>query len=71
MKKKLASAALFSLISKGLNILSMLLLTPVILGVIGKEQYGLWILILSIIAWFNVLLQDMKIPRLTTMCTRR
>ncbi|OFC70427.1 lipopolysaccharide biosynthesis protein [Alteromonas confluentis] len=54
MKKKLASAALFSLVSKGLNIVSMLLLTPVILDVIGKEQYGLWILILSIIAWFNV-----------------
>ncbi len=55
MKKHFASAAFFSLISKGITVLSMLLLTPVIIDVIGKEQYGLWVLILSIVAWFNLL----------------
>ena len=53
MKKQLANNALFGLMEKGVNIVTVLLLTPYFISVLGDDNYGLWILILSVIGWFS------------------
>ena len=53
MKKQLANNALFGLMEKGVSIITVLLLTPYFISILGDDNYGLWILILSVISWFN------------------
>lgn len=54
-KKRLLSSGLFSLIEKVITVLAMLILTPSIIESIGSEGYGLWLLILSVLAFFNII----------------
>ncbi|MCZ8529765.1 oligosaccharide flippase family protein [Alteromonas sp. PRIM-21] len=54
-KIRLLSSGLFSLIEKVITVLAMLILTPSIIESIGNEGYGLWLLILSVLAFFNII----------------
>ena len=44
---------LFSFFIKGLNILISLLLVPLTINYVDKTQYGIWLTLSSIIAWFG------------------
>ena len=44
---------LFSFVIKGLNIATTLLLVPLTIDYVNKVQYGIWLTLSSIIAWFS------------------
>lgn len=46
--------ALLSLIFRGLSVLISLLLVPLCIHFVGKEQYGIWLTISSIVAWMSL-----------------
>lgn len=48
--KKNVAASLFI---KGLDLLIGILLVPLLLGYLGKTSYGIWLTMLSIVAWFG------------------
>ena len=54
MKNKLLSGSLFRFLERGIVVITSLLLMPYFIKVLGSEQYGLWILILSVMGWFDV-----------------
>lgn len=60
MRKQLLTSSAFRLIERVVVILTSLLLTPYLINVLGEKDYGLWILILSILGWFNVI--DLGFP---------
>ncbi len=43
-----------ALISKGVSILAVFLITPLTLTYLGQEQYGLWIMLYSMITWLTL-----------------
>lgn len=54
MKNKLLNSSIFRFIERGIVVLTSLLLMPYFIKVLGSEQYGLWVLVLSIMGWFDV-----------------
>lgn len=44
---------LFSLIIKGVSIVTSLVLVPLTLGYVNSTQYGIWLTISSILSWFS------------------
>ncbi|AMJ95295.1 polysaccharide biosynthesis C-terminal domain-containing protein [Alteromonas stellipolaris] len=54
-KKRLLSSGFFSFIEKIVVVAAMLILTPSIITSIGSDGYGLWLLILSVLAFFNII----------------
>lgn len=44
----------FNLILKIINIALGLLLVPVLLNILGKEKYGVWVTIFTFIGWLNI-----------------
>lgn len=60
MKKQLLTSSFFRLIEKVVVIVTSLMLTPYLISVLGDKDYGLWILILSVLGWFNVI--DLGFP---------
>lgn len=54
MKKQLFTSSVFRFIEKLVVIITSLMLTPYLINTLGENDYGLWILILSILGWFNV-----------------
>ena len=40
-------------VCKGLSVLISFLIIPITLGYVGKEEYGIWMTISSIISWFS------------------
>jgi len=47
-------------VEKAVVLLTSLLVTPFLIRTLGTNDYGLWILILSILGWFNIL--DLGLP---------
>lgn len=60
MKNQLISSAAFKLLERFTFIVISLLLTPFLINNLGIEGFGFWILILSILGWFNVI--DLGFP---------
>ncbi|GHE89423.1 oligosaccharide flippase family protein [Thalassotalea profundi] len=54
-KKLFLKSSVFRFIERIILVVSSLLLTPYFINVIGAEGYGFWLLILSIIGWFNII----------------
>jgi len=52
---KLLSSSFFRLLENVITVIVSLLLTPYLITVLGQEDYGLWLLILSILGWFNII----------------
>ena len=57
MKKKeqIKTGAIITYISNACNIIISIVLTPIILSLIGKQEYGLYSLVYSIMGYFSVL----------------
>lgn len=53
--EQIKSGAIITYISNACNIMISIAITPIILGLIGKEEYGLYSLIYSIMGYFSVL----------------
>ncbi len=54
-KKLFFTSSVFRFIERIVLVFSSLLLTPYFINVLGADGYGFWLLILSIIGWFNVI----------------
>jgi O-antigen/teichoic acid export membrane protein len=54
MKELLLKGSAFRILESIISIATVFLLTPYFIDVLGSSNYGLWILILSILGWFNV-----------------
>lgn len=52
---KILSSSFFRLLENVITVVTSLLLTPYLIGVLGREDYGLWLLTLSILGWFNII----------------
>ncbi|WP_100656470.1 oligosaccharide flippase family protein [Alteromonas flava] len=61
MKKLVLRGSFFSLVERFAILATTLFLTPFIINNLGKEDYGLWLLILSLIGWFSIL--NMGLPQ--------
>lgn len=61
MKKQLLTSSLFRFLERGIVVLTSFLLTPFFINELGSTHYGLWLLILSILGWFNVV--DLGFPQ--------
>lgn len=61
MKKLLLKGSAFRFLESIISIATVFLLTPYFIEVLGTSNYGLWILILSILGWFNVI--DLGFPQ--------
>ncbi len=55
MKKQLLASSVFRFIERFIVVITSLLLTPFLINTLGEHQYGLWILIISVLGWFNVI----------------
>lgn len=55
LKSVLWSASILSLIDNGLKVVAVLLVSPLIIGALGAENYGLWTLVLAWVGWFELL----------------
>ncbi|MEW6997248.1 oligosaccharide flippase family protein [Colwelliaceae bacterium BS250] len=53
--RRLIISSVFRFVEKAIVVISSLLLTPFLIHTLGPSQYGLWILILSILGWFKVI----------------
>ena len=53
MKQQLLKSSIFRTIEIIIITLISLVLTPYLIHHLGDEHYGLWILILSALGWFN------------------
>jgi O-antigen/teichoic acid export membrane protein len=60
MKKQLISGTVFKLLERFTFIVISLLLTPFLINNLGIDGYGFWLLVLSILGWFNVM--DLGFP---------
>lgn len=60
MKKQLFASSFFRLIENIIMVGISLLLTPFFIKTLGNNDYGLWLLTLSILGWFNVI--DLGFP---------
>ena len=54
-KKLFFKSSVFRFIERIVLVVSSLLLTPYFINVLGANGYGFWLLILSIIGWFNII----------------
>jgi len=54
MKKQLLSSSLYRFLENLITVVTSLALTPFLINTLGNNDYGLWILIISIMGWFNV-----------------
>jgi len=61
MKKLLLKSSIFRFLERTIVVITSLLLTPYLISQLGTSNYGLWILILSILGWFNVV--DLGFPQ--------
>lgn len=61
MKQLLLKSSIFRFIERAIVVVTSLLLTPYLISELGTTNYGLWILILSILGWFNVV--DLGFPQ--------
>jgi len=61
MKKQLFTSSIFRFLERGIVVLTSFLLTPFFINGLGSSHYGLWLLILSILGWFNVV--DLGFPQ--------
>ena len=61
MKKQLLTSSLFRFLERGIVVITSFLLTPFFINELGSAHYGLWLLILSILGWFNVV--DLGFPQ--------
>ncbi|HLD82347.1 MAG TPA: polysaccharide biosynthesis C-terminal domain-containing protein [Candidatus Omnitrophota bacterium] len=55
MLKRLIAGTLATYLNTGISILSNLILVPMYLNYLGKEQYGLWLVVLSLVSYFGFL----------------
>lgn len=55
MKNRLFAGSLFRLLENIIMVTISLLLTPFFIKTLGQNDYGLWLLTLSILGWFNVI----------------
>ncbi|MGB0936505.1 MAG: oligosaccharide flippase family protein [Colwellia sp.] len=53
MKKALIKSSAFRVLEISIITTVSLLLTPYLISNLGEESYGLWLLILSVLGWFN------------------
>ena len=60
MKKQLLTSSLFRLLENMIMVAIALLMTPFFINTLGNNDYGLWLLTLSILGWFNVV--DLGFP---------
>jgi len=60
MNKQLLSSTVFKLLERFTFIVISLLLTPFLINNLGVDGYGFWLLVLSILGWFNVI--DLGFP---------
>jgi len=60
MKKQLLTSSVFRLLENIIMVTIALLLTPFFINTLGNNDYGLWLLTLSILGWFNVV--DLGFP---------
>lgn len=60
MKKKLFASSAYRLLENVVMVAISLLLTPFFIKTLGHNDYGLWLLTLSILGWFNVI--DLGFP---------
>jgi len=60
MKKQLFASSAFRFLENIIMVAISLLLTPYFIDTLGKADYGLWLLTLSILGWFNVI--DLGFP---------
>ena len=61
MKELLLKGSLFRILESIISIATVFLLTPYFIDVLGSSNYGLWVLVLSIMGWFNVI--DLGFPQ--------
>ena len=61
MKKQLLTSSIFRFLERGIVVLTSFLLTPFFINELGSTHYGLWLLVLSILGWFNVV--DLGFPQ--------
>ena len=61
MKKLLLKSSLFRFLERSIVVVTSLLLTPYLIQELGSSGYGLWILIMSVLGWFNVV--DLGFPQ--------
>jgi len=61
MKELLLKSSIFRFLERTIVVVTSLLLTPFFIEILGSNDYGLWILILSIMGWFNVV--DLGFPQ--------
>lgn len=61
MKKQLLTSSIFRFLERFIVVITSLLLTPYFISVLGTNDYGLWVLVLSIMGWFNVV--DLGFPQ--------
>lgn len=54
MKNKLVSSSFYRLTEKIVAVATSLILTPILITQLGTDDYGLWILVLASLGWFNV-----------------
>jgi len=55
MLGKLFSSSFFRFLENIITVVTSLLLTPFLIATLGNENYGLWLLILSMLGWFNII----------------
>ena len=61
MKELLLKSTVFRFLERAIVVVTSLLLTPYLISVLGTNDYGLWVLVLSIMGWFNVV--DLGFPQ--------
>jgi len=55
IRRKLAATSTINLIDYGLRFAAILIASPFLIETLGKDQYGLWIVLLSVIGYVNLL----------------
>jgi O-antigen/teichoic acid export membrane protein len=60
MKKQLLTSSVFRLLENIIMVTIALLMTPFFISTLGTNDYGLWLLTLSILGWFNIV--DLGFP---------
>lgn len=55
LKRRIASASALNFVDYGLKAAVVLVVSPFLIGRLGKEEYGLWVLLLSVIGYLDLL----------------
>jgi len=55
IRRKLATTSAINLIDYGVRFAAILIASPFLIETLGKDQYGLWIVLLSVIGYVNLL----------------